>query len=164
MIYFKNTFSLVLIVLITTSCVKENKFNTSEEKSKILKLHNAQRDYHFNKDSIAFVNQLSNQFISVNRGLITRPKREETISRYNRYFSSVEFVKWDDVTEPIIKFSDDGTMAYTIVDKIVTVTYKNEEGDEIEGSTHFAWTSIYRKYDEEWKIDCSISTNKPIEL
>ena len=124
-------------------------------------LHNAQRDYHFNKDSIAFANQLSDNFISVNKGVTSTPKREETISRYSRYFSSVEFIKWDDVSEPIIKFSDDGSMAYTIVDKIVVVTYKDENGNVEEGKTHFVWTAIYKKYGNEWKIDCVTSTTKP---
>ena len=111
--------------------------------------------------SIAFANQLSDHFISVNRGEISHPKKEETISRYNRYFSSVEFVKWDDESEPLIRFSDDGSMAYTIVDKIVTLTYENENGVKVEGNTHFAWTAIYKKYGDEWKIDCVTSTKIP---
>ena len=151
----------ISFLLIFASCSKEMKFDPVKEKEKILTLHNAQRDYHFNKDSIAFVNQLSQHFISVNKGIISQPKKEETLARYNGYFSAVEFVKWDDVSEPIIKFSDDGSMAYTIVDKIVTVTYKDQEGNTAEGETHFAWTAIYKKYGQEWKIDCVTSTEKP---
>ena len=153
-----------LFLCILTSCSQTNEISISEEKDRILKLHNSQRDHHFNKDSIAFANQLSDNFISVNKGEITYPKMEETISRYNSYFSSVEFVKWDDVTEPIIKFSDDGSMAYTIVDKIVIVTYKDEDENSVEGKTHFAWTAIYKKYGDEWKIDCVTSTEKPIDI
>jgi len=159
----KKVFPLIIVLLIFTSCTKTKMIDKSEEKSKILKLHNAQRDYHFNKDSIAFANQLSDNFISVNRGLISSPKKEETISRYNGYFSSVEFVKWDDVTEPIIRFSEDGRMAYTVVDKIVSLTYKDQIGNTVEGKTHFAWTAIYKKYGEQWKIDCITSTEKPAD-
>ncbi|MEQ8583293.1 MAG: nuclear transport factor 2 family protein [Marinoscillum sp.] len=133
-----------------------------EETSKIMALHRAQREYHFGKDSVAFAHQLSDQFISVNRGSISTPKRQETISRYHGYFSSVEFIKWDDLAEPIIRFSDDGSMAYTIVDKIVVTTYEDENGDTVEGSTHFAWTAIYKKYGDEWKIDCVTSTEEPV--
>ncbi len=152
-----------------TSCVfiacsgNVKEVSLADEKEKILKMHHAQRDYHFEKDSINFASQLSDNFISVNRGIIDKPKREETISRYNGYFSSVEFVKWDDVSEPIIKFSDDGSLAYTIVDKIVVVRYKGENGQTKEDKTHFAWTAIYKKYGNEWKIDAVTSTNKPNE-
>ena len=159
----RTTIYLLLIAALFMSCNKQNHLNIDIEKEKILKMHNAQRDYHFNKDSIAFVNQLSKSFISVNKGQITMPKAEENTARYHHYFSSVEFIKWDDVAKPIIKFSEDGSMAYTIVDKIVAVTYKDENEGEIIGKTHFAWTAIYKKYGDEWKIDCATSTNKPIK-
>lgn len=154
---------LSLVSFTFMSCDKEQEVDLEEDRKKILKLHNDQRDHHFNKDSIAFANQLSVDFISVNRGEISSPKKEETIARYNGYFSSVEFVKWDDVTAPVIRFSDDGSMAYTIVDKIVELTYEDEDGKTVEGKTHFAWTAIYKKYGEEWKIDCVTSTEKPGE-
>ena len=86
------------------------------------------------------------------------------ISRYHNYFSEVEFVKWDDVTDPIIRFSDDGKLAYAIVDKIVKITYEGENGDLIDDETHYAWTAIYKKYGDEWKIDCVTSTEKPIDI
>lgn len=151
-------FSLIIASIL--SCNNTEQPSLEDEKAKILELHNAQRGFHFNKDSVAFLNQLSDNFISVNKGEIEKPKKEATLARYNNYFSSVEFVKWDDVTEPIIRFSDDGSMAYTIVDKIVVVTYEDEEGNKQEGETHFAWTAIYTKHNGEWKIDCVTSTNK----
>lgn len=143
--------------LFLVSCSGSTTFDREKETEAILRLHNLQRDYHFNKDSVAFVNQLSENFISVNKGEVSRPTKQEMLSRYSSYFSSVEFIKWDDVTEPIIKFSEDGTMAYTVVDKIVTVKYQDETA---EGETHFAWTAIYKKYGSEWKIDCVTSTEK----
>lgn len=152
---------ILLFAISIESCSYQRQFDKDKETKAILELHSLQRDYHFNKDSISFANQLSENFVSVNRGIISRPKKSETISRYNSYFSSVEFVKWDDVTEPIIKFSEDGTLAYTIVDKIVKVTYKDETGETIESETHFAWTTLYKKYGNDWKIDCVTSTEKP---
>ena len=155
--------TLLLLCFLVACKEKQPVVSLADEKEKILKMHHAQRGFHFEKDSINFANQLSDDFISVNRGIISKPKREETISRYNGYFSSVEFVKWDDVSEPIVKFSDDGRMAYTIVDKVVEVNFKDENGKLQLGKTHFAWTAIYRKYGDQWKIDAVTSTNKPDE-
>lgn len=137
--------------------------NLKLEKEKILALHHAQRDYHFQKDSIAFVNQFSDHFISVNNGIISSPTKEETLQRYQNYFSAVEFVKWDDVQEPIIKFSDDGTMAYSVVEKEVAVRYSDRNNKIVEGRTQFAWTAIFRKENNEWKLACMTSTNRPLE-
>ena len=136
-------------------------FNEAAEKEKILALHHAQRDYHFGKDSVAFAKQLSDQFISVNRGFISQLTFEENLKRYNGYFSTVEFLKWDDLADPIIRFSDDGSIAYTIVDKEVKITYESESGEQKEETTHYSWVSIYRKYPDGWKIDCVASTNEP---
>lgn len=156
----KPIFYLILFFSLI-SCSENVVVNLDDDTAKILALHHAQREYHFNKDSVAFVNQQSDNFISVNRGEITRPSKEETLARYNKYFSSVEFVQWDDISEPIIKFSDDASMAYTIVDKMVVVSYLDENGEKIESESHFAWMTIYKKYGDEWKIDCVTSTDKP---
>ena len=159
----RTTIFISLAIILSASCKEQNQLNIEAERDKILQLHKLQRDYHFNKDSISFANQLSENFISVNKGEITHPKKKEIISRYHNYFSSVEFVKWDDVTDPIIRFSEDGKLAYTIVDKIVKVTYEDENGDLIDEETHFAWTTIYKKYGDEWKVDCVTSTEKQTE-
>lgn len=132
-----------------------------DDEKQILQLHALQREYHFRKDSLAFMNQLSDDFISVNKGLITHPKREETLQRYHRYFDSVEFEKWDDVTPPIVRFSDDHSIAYTVVDKMVKTQWQDGDGQTVTDSTHFAWTAIYRKEQGIWKIDCVTSTQRP---
>jgi len=154
-------FLILLFVMSIVSCSNQREFNKDKETKAIMELHNMQRAYHFNKDSISFANQLSENFILINKGIISRPKKSETISKYNSYFSSVEFIKWDDFSKPIIEFSDDGTLAYSIVDKIVKVAYKDTTGETIEGETHFVWTAIFKKYGNEWKIDCITSTEKP---
>jgi hypothetical protein len=151
----------VLALIVSVSCSRIHQISLEDEEKAILEIHHALRDYHFEKDSIKFANQLADHFISVNHGNISTPSREELISRYNSYFSSVEFEQWDDLTEPVIRFADDASMAYSVVDKIVVVTYPDDDGKTIRGTTHFAWTAIYRKYEGEWKIDCVTSTNKP---
>ena len=157
------TIFIPLAIILIVSCKEQNQVNIEAERDKILQLHNLQRDNHFNKDSISFASHLSENFISVNKGKITHPKKKEMISRYHNYFSSVEFVKWDDVTEPIIRFSEDGKLAYSIVDKIVKITYEDENGDLIDDETHYAWTAIYKKYGDEWKVDCVTSTEQSTE-
>ncbi|WP_435624362.1 hypothetical protein [Flagellimonas sp.] len=150
------------IICLFESCSEKTDFDEDKARKEIYELHNAQRKYHFEKDSISYVNQLSSNYIEVKKGKITRPRLEEKLGRYHSYFSQVEFLKWDDLQEPIIRFSEDGSLAYTIVDKIVEVSYKDENGEETIGQTHFAWTAIYRKTKEGWKVECAISTNEPI--
>ncbi|MBX2877822.1 MAG: hypothetical protein KTR30_37225 [Saprospiraceae bacterium] len=158
---FRKYLPLVALVLAIASCMpKPSVFDRTKAEEEILQLHKAQRDYHFQKDSIAFANQMGLGYISVNRGQITQPTVEDNISRYNNYFSAVEFVKWDDVSPPEIRFSDDGSMAYTVVDKEVIVEYKVSETETILDSAYYAWVAIYKKQAEGWKLDCVASTNR----
>lgn len=141
-------------------CEKSQQINEAEEKSKIMALHKLQRTYHFEKMAKEFAEQLSPNHISVNRGQIKSPTQEEHIKRFQNYFNSVEFEKWDDVSPPVIRFSDDYSLAYTIVDKEVIVKYEDEEGNLQRELTPFSWVAIYKRYPDGWKIDCVASTNK----
>lgn len=152
---------LLPFIVMATGCQTKTTFDQQEATKEILKLHQAQRKYHFEKDSISFVNQLSENMVSVNRGKITHPTREENLKRNHHYFSSVDFEKWDDLQSPIIRFSDDGSLAYTVVDKLVELTYEDEQGKKAVGKTHFAWIAIYRKTADGWKIEAVASTNEP---
>lgn len=151
--------ALFSIAILFSACSDATVLNIKSEKQRILDLHNQQRDFHFNKDSIRFADLLASNHISMNHGEINTPSRRENISIFHNYFSAVEFIRWDDVSTPIIKFSDDGSMAYTVVDKIVELEYKGEDGEAIRDTTHYAWSAIYRHYEDGWKIDCVTSTN-----
>ena len=73
---------LILASLIFVSC-DQHPVDFDQAKKEILSMHHAQRDFHFGKDSIAFLNQLSEDFISVNRGKSCNQKGR-TLSRYDR--------------------------------------------------------------------------------
>lgn len=134
-------------------------FDEQKETAEILRLLKKEQEYHLNKDSVGFANSLGNGLTSVNRGFVNTATIEENTSRFNRYFSSVEFVKWDDLKEPVIRFSEDGKMAYAIIEKEVILMYE-DEGKSMEETTEFAWVSIYRKTASSWQIEVVASTNK----
>jgi len=156
----RSFFYLISLIFLASCFPQNSSIDFEQAKEEILQLHHAQRKYHFEKDSIAFAQQLSDQHISVNRGQVSTPTQAEHIQRFHGYFESVDFQKWDDVAAPIIRFSEDGKMAYTIVEKEVVVNYE-EDSKLIESITNFAWVAIYKKYEEGWKIDCVASTNQP---
>lgn len=151
---------LLQLFILFSACQKKPVFDLEVEKQKILALHQQQRDFHFEKNAKEFAQLMSENFISVNRGEVTMPSQKENEARFQQYFNSVEFVKWNDIKEPIIRFSADGTMAYTIVEKEVEIRYTHDDGKQVEEKTPFAWVAIYRKYGAAWKIDCIASTNQ----
>ena len=146
------------------ACQQAPQISEAEATQQIMDMHRLQRKYHFEKMAEAFADQLSVEHISVNRGEIRSLTRDEHIGRLNNYFGSVEFEKWDDLNPPIIRFSEDYSMAYTIVDKEVVVIFEDEKGEKQRELTKFSWVAIYRRHSDGWKIDCVASTNKPSEF
>lgn len=156
----KTHFSGVLLCLLFFSCNKTPKPDLEKEKAEILRLEALQREYHFQKNAADFVKMFSKDFVSLNRGMIGRPTAAENFDRFSRYFGSVEFVKWDDVNPPLVRISDDASVAYSILDKLVILKMKDESGAEIMDTTHFAWMTVYKKENAAWKIDAVSSTNR----
>ncbi|HKI79126.1 MAG TPA: hypothetical protein VKA26_11345 [Ignavibacteriaceae bacterium] len=157
-------FSAFVITILFLSCSSIKKFDETVEKQKIMKLHNFQQEYHLKNMPEKFVSLFSKSFVSVNKGKISSPSYSESLKRFKNYFNSVEFVKWDDIKPPVIRFSDDGSMAYSIVNKEVILRDKNNKERNTEEKTIFSWVTIYKKYGNDWKIDCVASTNEPEEI
>ena len=155
-------FSTFILCLFIFSCANPNvPFDKEKAILEILEIHEQQRDIHFKKLAEELVGQLSLNHISVNRGEVSTPESKDLTEVFQNYFDEVEFIKWDDTNPPIIRFSDDGSLAYTVVEKDLLLTYVDEEQRTIEEYTKFAWVAIYKKYGDKWKMDCMASTDKP---
>ena len=156
----KSFFKLIFIFFLLLSCSKASKPDLTKETNAILKLQEKQREIHFSKNANGFVNMFSPDYISINKGVIEKPAASQSFRKVSAYFNSVSFVKWDDVQLPIIRFSDDASIAYAAVDKLVVLKIHDESGKEKLDTTNFAWLAVYKKYNGEWKLDCVTSTNK----
>ena len=149
---------LTILTILAFSC--NNKTDFVNEENAIRKLLQQERKAHFEKNVDLFVSEFADSMISVNKGKVTKLSVEQNKKRIQPYFSRVEFIKWDDVAEPLIQFSDDGTLVYAIIQKQVILSYPDSSGNKFIDTTNYAWASIYRKQRGEWKVECNISTNK----
>jgi hypothetical protein len=149
---------IFLFLPILTGC--NSKPDLEKERQTILSMLQAERKAHFDRNVDLFMSEFAEGMISVNKGEVTTPTKELNKERIGKYFGSVRFIEWDDTAEPIIRFSDDGSLAYAIVQKDVIVTYPDSTGKALNDTTHYAWSSIYRKQNGQWKVECNISTNK----
>lgn len=155
--------SLYACLLFLISCkTREGNSGTDleNERQTILSMLQTERKAHFDRNVDLFVAEFADSMISVNKGVVSSPTKAEHKERIGKYFGSVQFIKWDDTVEPIIRFSDDGSLAYAIVQKDVILTYPDTTGKAFYDTTHYAWSSIYRKQNGQWKVECNISTNK----
>lgn len=149
-----------LLLTIVVSCGHSEKKNTAGEEMAIRALFLQERKAHFDRNVDMFVSEFADSMIGVNKGKVSVLSLEQNKQRIRPYFESVRFIKWDDVAEPVIRFSDDGSMAYAVIQKQVIVSYPDSTGRPFIDTTDYAWVSIYRKQKGEWKVEANISTNK----
>lgn len=151
---------------------REISFNKIDEKifsvpakvravNELLELHNQSRAAHFNRDAKLLVSKFADDFTNVGNGKIQQPTREASLNRFQNYLNNSTFLEWDDITPPVIRVSEDVTMAYVIVHKKVRLLAKDASGKEKEEIEIFAWISIYRKIGGKWKLTVVASTNTP---
>jgi hypothetical protein len=154
----KYFFSVVTLLIFATQSCTNTKVDLEKEKKEIMILQNEQRRAHMEKNAALLVGDGLSDFVEVNGGVVEIPARSENIKRFQLYFNSVDFIRWDDVAPPIISFSDDGTMATTVVEKLVITRQKLE--DNRLDTTHYAWLAVYKKVNGKWKLHRMCSTNR----
>ena len=150
----------IILLLLLCACHSAPTPDLEKEKQILLKLDEQTRKNHFSKNAKAMVEGFSNDFISINRGIISKPSSDESFHRFDNYFKRVEFVKWDNDSPPVVRFSDDASIAYLAFDKTVILKTKDENKKEVVDTTYFACLSVYKKVDGKWVLDCVSSTNK----
>jgi hypothetical protein len=153
------TLAILMMPLFFAACAQ---YNDSADRARLMELHEQARRFHFEKNARGIVDGFADDFISVNRGKVdTILNRQEDQQHFQNYFDAVKFRKWDDTATPIIRFSDDHSLAYLTIDKLVVLAMKDSVGNDIEESIHFAWISIFRKRNSDWQLECIASTNEP---
>lgn len=154
---FELVFSMGIAITIIVALPTCNQSGSNYHEDLKSALH-AEYKAHMEKNALALVATFSDSFVSVDKGRIGFPGREESLKRFESYFDKVNFIEWSDVTPPVIRFSNDKSLAYVIVRKQVILEIKSNPGTY--DTTHFAWTGIYRQENKTWKLECITSTNE----
>ncbi len=131
----------------------------SEAVNELLRMHYRDRAAHFNRDGASIYKDFADEFFTIDNGQINRGDREAGQRRMQAYFDASTFLEWDDLMPPVIRVSDDGSLAYMLVHKKVRLLNKNNGGKE--GIEVFAWTTTLKRIDGKWKMTSVTSTRTP---
>jgi hypothetical protein len=153
-----STAAVLLAIIFDSMGCGTDPMNNVNETAAIRNLLRQEQKAHLEKNDSLFIDEFAPGMVSVNRGMVTVSSTDEHRTRIRNYFQSVDFVQWDDRVAPKIYLSDDGSLAYAIVEKTVVLREKTSPVNL--DTTHFAWVSILRKYDGKWKVECNVSTNR----
>lgn len=155
---------LVLVILLAPGAVfaqAQSPAGLEKEKAELLRLHRADREAHLKTDVDLLQEQSPEEFISVSEGKIHRSNRADERKMFSEYFRGAKYYEWDDLEEPIIQVSKDGSMAWMITRVRVRRVQKDTTGAEREEKFVYAGIMTYEKKSDKWTRVANVSTFEP---
>ncbi|HYY58547.1 MAG TPA: hypothetical protein VE842_14535 [Pyrinomonadaceae bacterium] len=153
---------LILFFVSTTIFARaQSNAETDKEKAELLRVHKADREAHL-KTNVDLLQEHSPEvFISVSEGKIHRTNKAQERKQFADYFRGAKYYEWDDVEEPVIRVSRDGSMAWMITRVRVRRVQKDAAGVEREERFVYAGIMTYEKREGKWVRVANVSTFEP---
>ncbi len=129
-------------------CQSSPDFEVSRKE--ILDLHKKTIEAHWNKDIGFFVKDISEDYMSVSSGEIRNPTKEEITSQFSNYLNNTIFTEYRDLREPIINFSKDGSIAWSVVQVKVAGKRIMDDRSERDFDDTWAWITLYKRQGDKW--------------
>jgi hypothetical protein len=108
-------FAILMAILVF--CQGTHRSGREAELKAMKEVLRAEKQAHLDHDVEQILALCGNVVIYIDRAEIEIRPAEQIRERFERYFSSTEILEWSDIEDPIIKVSDDGTLAVAIVKK-----------------------------------------------
>jgi hypothetical protein len=132
--------------------------DAGKEKAELLRIHRADREAHLKTDVDLLQRHSPDEFISVSGGKVYRSKKADERKQFEEYFRGAKYFEWDDLEEPIVRVSKDGSMAWMITRVRVRRVQKDSGGAEREQGFVYAGIMTYEKQGGKWVRVANVST------
>jgi len=119
-------------------------------RAEILALHRRSVDAHWNKDVGFLTRDVSDEFFSVGDGEIRKPSRQEMARRFTDYLENTTFTEYRDLQDPVVGISDDGSLAWSLVQVKVAGRQMTDDGGQREIAFTCAWITVYERRGGKW--------------
>ena len=119
-------------------------------RKEILGLHQQTIDAHWKKDVGFFTQHMAEDYFAVQNGEVRKPTHEEIAAEYERYLATTTFTEYRDLQQPVVGFSKDGSIAWSIVQVKVAGRERAESGAENPFDLTWAWITLYERKGEGW--------------
>ena len=98
---------------------------------------------------------------NVSKGAVKTSTREQTLERFRNYLPHARFDRYEDIGEPIVRVSKDGTLAWVIA--TVRIEGQMKSGPEAGASLNstWAWILLLERQGDRWMRVGTVSTRVP---
>jgi hypothetical protein len=144
-----------LLFIIVCGC---SHADIEKEKQRLLATYKEDRRAHILGDFVYIQNNRVDSFLSVHDGAIYKFNRQQTKDSMQRFFKRAQYDNWDDVEQPVINVSEDGSMAWLIYKIYVRRSEQNKQGSITQEEFIRAGINTYVKSDGRWMKTADVST------
>lgn len=113
-------------------------------------LHEKVLRAHRQADAEVLLEDEAADYVVANRGEVTRPTLDERRRRLRAYLGRTSFQEYRDVIEPVVTVSNDGTLAWVVVQVQARGTQMTETGHKEPVEFVSAWIELYQKKHGRW--------------
>ena len=147
--------AVIIFLLLVSFSISEAqpRVDLEKERLELLQVHKADREAHFKTDVDLLQLRSPDEFIAVSDGKIYRTKKADERKQFAEYFKGAKYYEWDDVEEPIVRISKDGSLAWMITRLRVRRVQKGNERRFI-----YAGIMTYERQDGRWMRVANVST------
>jgi len=132
------------------------------DEQRLLRLHRIVMDDHYFGDASGMKTMNAEPFMVVTEGEVLTMSDAESDAGLDRIMATRDYTVYDDTIRPIVKISQDGTLAWVTVRVYAKGVRFDGEGKPA-GPLEFtsAWTELYEKVDGRWQMIGNISNFAP---
>jgi hypothetical protein len=98
--------------------------------------------------------------MSISRGEILKPTKDEIRATFDSYLNNTTFTEYSDLCEPIVGFSQDGSIAWSIVQVKLAGERTMDDGTERDIDSTWAWITLYERQGDRWIRLLEVSNSK----
>ena len=153
----------LLAVLLPAAVGCQEQADLDVLRAEILALHRSFIQAHLDKDAAFLARPTSPDYLFVAGGEVERMNAEQVERMLSGYLDSTDFSVYEDVAEPVIGISRDGSLAWAIVQVRVAGTSTRAEGPPRSFDTRWAWITLYERDGHGWLRVADVSTSRPFE-
>ncbi|HEX8706021.1 MAG TPA: nuclear transport factor 2 family protein [Myxococcaceae bacterium] len=141
--------ALLPAFLILGACAHSPLTSREDDVAQLLRLHERSLEAHRRSDAAMLVGEAPDDFLLVNRGSVQTVTRAQMLQSMSGYLGSTTFTRYEDLCPPVVKVSQDGTLAWVAVQVQAEGTQRT--GDKTEPLSFVsAWVSLYEKRNGRW--------------
>jgi ketosteroid isomerase-like protein len=130
--------------------------------ARILRMHELDREAHLRGDAEDIASRLSDRIVVVSEGNITTESKEKMHERFVTTFRRTKHSAWEDVETPVVRVSQDGTMAWGVFNVRSRYLETAADGKQKSVDVIMSWLCTYEIREGHWLMT-GVATTYPTE-